>query len=565
MWRADPENIFDAVLSLLQRHGLAGTRVSAPHHPCRRELSLIGLRLGSEATKAALAELQQLTAIDRVSAGKVDRIGVRLSDRYVAEVGERLESGAAEALHTEDLRAGRRVAVDFCDLNAATALHIGHLRNVALGQAMAAVLEACGARVLTSSQVGDTGRDMAEAVAGYVQFANAADPLSRGEKSDHFVGACHSRYVQEAGEPRRPAGAIGDPPDSREDLDWGDPAAEILKRLNQTDPETLALSRTLRDWALEGQEETLARLNIAIDNHFLESEFLAEIESCGDRLLEIGAVEVGEAGVIYYPTGDSDFPHLVLRGSDGHWTKLLRYLALWDATRGMVAPGESLQVKGDEWLPLARYGDQLLQRLAGEEPAHPTTHLLHGRVTVEERAVKSGPATPWLIDELLDELATKPELMAAASGDTELAERLATTIVLGFFCGQPPAKSVALSRDVLLDPSVNAGWAIATAALKAWDERYDGPPDPVPTDRDYRFLVAQSQVHRQLSRRACNELNPAHVARLHMHLSQWFVGAECTPSLARAMRTISSAGLATLGLPALVRAGAGTPPGPVAT
>jgi tRNA synthetases class I (R) len=560
-----PENILDVVLRLFQRHGLAGTRVSVPHHPSRRELSLIGLPQRSEATEAALAELQQLTAIDRVSVGKVDRVGVRLSDRYVAEVGELLESGAAEVLHTADLRAGLRVAVDFCDLNATQALHVGHLRNVALGQAMAAILKACGARVATSSQVGDTGRNMAEAVAGYVKFTSAADPLSRGEKSDHFVGACHSRYVQQAGEHGMPEGVIGDPTAFREDLDWDDLATEILARLNQTDPETLALSRTLRDWALEGQAETLARLNIAIDNHFLESEFLAEIESCGDRLLEMEAIEVGASGVTFHATGNSDYPHLVLRGSDGSSTKPLRYLALWDATRGMVTPGESLQVKGDEWLPLARYGDLLLQRLAGEEPAHPRTHLLHGMVTVDDQVVKSGTTTPWLIDELLDELAAQPELMAAASGDTELAERLATITALGFFCGQPPAKSVALSPDVLLDSSVSAGWAIALAALKAWDERYDGPPDPAPNDRDYRFLVAQSQVHRQLSRRVCNELNPAHLARLHMHLSQWFVGTECTPSLARAMRTVSSAGLASLGLPALGRVGWGALPGAVAT
>jgi tRNA synthetases class I (R) len=551
------KNVLDAVSGVLERHGLdRGTRLSVPHHPGRRDLSLFGLPHGSAAADRALAELQELDLLGSVSRGKGDRTGIRLSDDGVSEVGELLESGAMEVMGTADLCASRRIAIDFCDPNATKALHVGHLRNLALGQAMASIFRTAGARVTTNSQVGDIGRSMAEAVAGYIEFADGEDPLLRGVKSDHFVGACYSRYVQEASDPGPVTGeAISDPALSREDLERDDLATEVMRRLRDGDRETVAHWRRLRDWALEGQAETLARLGVTIDNHFLESDYLVEIESCGDRLVEIGAAEVAATGVTFYATGDSNYPHLVLRRSDGHSTQHLRYMALWDATRPAINPGESLQVMGDEWLPLANYGDRLLAQLAGDEPAHPGGHLLHGMVTVEDRVVKSSVESAWLIDELLDELATRPQISEAARGDAELADRLAATAALGFFFAHPPAKSLQLSRDALLDPAVNAGWAMAAASLKAWEEQYDGPPDPAPKDRDYRFLVAQSQVHRQLSRRVCTELNPVHLARFHMHLCQWFLGTACTPRLARAMRTASSVGLASLGLPALVRSG----------
>lgn len=548
------ENVLDAVSDALGRCEVGReTHLSMPHHPGRRDVSLFGLPHGP-AGDAALAELETLEEVGSLSRGKAGRTGIRLSDRCLTEIGELLESGKSEVMETADLYAGRKVAVTFCDPNANKALHVGHLRNLALGQAISSVLRASGAKVMTNSQVGDVGRSMAEAVAGYIEFASGEDPLLHGVKGDHFVGSCYSRYVRAASSLGAATnGTISDPALSREDLERDDLATEMMRRWSAGDRETVGLWRRLRDWALDGQAETMARLGVSIDNHLLESKYLAEIQSCGDRLVEMGAAEVAATGVTFFATGDDSYPHLVLRRSDGHSTQHLRYMAIWDATRLMMTPGESLQVMGDEWLPLARYGDLLLAMLAGDEPSHPGAHLLHGMVTVDNRVVKSSVESSWLIDELLDEMAEQPQIEEAAGGNARLADLLAAAVVMGFFCAYPPTKRMQVSRSALLDPTANVGWAVASASLKAWDERYDGPPDPAPRERDYRFLVAQSQVHRQLSRKACEELNPVHLARFHMHLAQWFLSVECTPRLARAMRTISSAGLASLGLPALGR------------
>jgi arginyl-tRNA synthetase len=548
------ENAMDAVSSVLGRHELdQRIRLSVPHHPGLRDLSLFGLPKGP-AGNAVLTELEALEVLGSVSKERGDRAGIRFSDGCLIELGELLESGATEVMGTADLCAGRKVTVDFCDPNANKALHVGHLRNLALGQAITSVLRAAGAEVMTKSHVGDIGRSMAEAIAGYIEFANGEDPVLLGVKSDQFVGACYSRYVQEASDPGAATGdAISDPALSREDLERDDLATEVMGRLSTGDRETVALWHKLRDWALQGQAETMARLGVSIDNHFLESDYVAEFQSCGDRLVEMGVAEVATTGVTFYATGDDSYPHLVLRRSDGYATQHLRHIAIWNATRPLMTPGESLQVLGDEWLPLANYAPLLLERLAGNEPSHPGTYLPHGMVTADDRVVKSSIESAWLIDELVDELAVQPQIEEAASGDAALADRLATTTVMGFFCAHPPAKPVQLSRGALLDPATNMGWAMALASLKAWDERYDGPPDPAPEDRAYRFLLAQSQVHRQLSGRVCEELNPVYLARFHMHLAQWFLNAECTPRLARAMRTASSVGLASLGLPALGR------------
>jgi arginyl-tRNA synthetase len=547
------ENVLDTVLGVLRRNGLDDqTRLSVPHHPGRRDLSLFGLPRGSDLADEVLTELRETEAVGSVSPGKGDRTSIRLSDDCVSAVGNGLEAGVPQVMSTDDLYPGKRMAINFCDPNATKALHVGHLRNLAVGHGIASIFLAAGADLMTNSHVGDIGRSMAEAVAGYVQFADGEDPLSRDEKTDHFVGDCYSRYVREAAKPGEVAeGQIRDPALSRENLERDDLATTMMNRLRQGDPETVKVWRMLRDWAMQGQDETLARLGISFDNYFMESDHLAETEWCADRLMAMGVAEPAETGAVFYATGDSNYPHLVLRRSDGHSTQNLRYITLWHETRSVLNPGESLQVQGDEWLALTDYGDVLLKRLAGGEAAHPTGYLLHGMVDVDGRVVKSSQGAPWLIDELLDELVARPEIVEIAAGDDELADRLAVAVGMGFFYAFPPAKRASLSMDALFDPGANAGWAMALASLKAWDERYDGSPDPAPKDRNYRFLAAQSQAHRQLTRRACEERNPAYLARFHMHLCQWFLGVECTPHLARAMRTVTSVGSRSLGLPIL--------------
>jgi hypothetical protein len=173
-------------------------------------------------------------------------------------------------------------------------------------------------------------------------------------------------------------------------------------------------------------------------------------------------------------------------------------------------------------------------------------------VSADEQDSESSVSTPWLVDDLLDEIAAHPEVDEAAAGDPGLRERLAAITALGFFLAHPPTKQLSISGDALFDPRVNAGWAMAAASLRAWDERYDGSPDPSAVDRDYRFLIAQSQVHRQLARRACADFNPMYLARFHKQLCSWFLNTTCTPRLARAMRTVSSTGIAALGLPSPV-------------
>ena len=124
--------------------------------------------------------------------------------------------------------------MQFWDANATKALHVGHLRNLAIGNALAAALAQAGARVERRSLISDAGRSMGEAMAGVMHAGRHTPSWPDGdEKSDHFVGLCYADYVAAARSVDRGGGAIEHPEDSltRELQLRDDDADELLKRV----------------------------------------------------------------------------------------------------------------------------------------------------------------------------------------------------------------------------------------------------------------------------------------------------------------------------------------------
>jgi tRNA synthetases class I (R) len=564
-----PRNVLDEIDEILGQRGLVDDiGVVIPHHPGRSEFGLVGSPGAWTDARSPVASLEALPSIGAVRKGRMGKMDLVLADDWVAERGAMLEAGSPGPMETGDLAAGAPFVIDFCDPNATKALHIGHLRNLAIGAAITGLTRFCGASVTTQSQVGDMGRSMGEAMAGYTLFGAGAEP-GEGRKGDHLVGRCYSRYVAEvAATGEQDAGLASDPALSREDLDTSDLATELMEGWNQGNPEVRALWQRVRSWALDGQRETLERLGIRFDRSLYESDFVAELESIGDQLLRAGIAETAPSGALLYRTDDESYPLLVLRRPDGQSTQHLRYIVDWFATRELMGPATSLEIMGDEWIPHARYGDALMRLLDPGGAIHPSQCVLHGMVEAEDGLVKSSLNEPLLIDALLDDLAFDSQI-AERSADREHADQLATTTALGYFLTHSTEKRVRLARDMLLETRSNPGWVLAQAALTAWNPAYDGAPDPQPEDRLYRFLMAQSQVHRQLARRSLGALDTIDLARFHVNLSRWFLRAEPSPSLARAMRTVLAVGMPSLGLPVPHPAAAGwlqvsAPPVPAA-
>ncbi|HEX6153534.1 MAG TPA: hypothetical protein VFZ19_08440, partial [Solirubrobacterales bacterium] len=214
-------------------------------------------------------------ALDRIEAepwvDSVDREGkqptVRLADEWIEAQGEAIRSGSGEDF--ADMAAGNKYAVYFWGANTTKALHIGHLRNLAVGAAIAGALKQAGGRVENRSLICDVGRSMGEAMAGVATRAGEDAGPDADEKSDHFVGFCYADYVTAS---RNGGGGDDGAEDSvaRESTQYDDKADEMMMRVLGGDQKALELWSKTRSWVISGQRKTLARLGIAFDKVIFE-------------------------------------------------------------------------------------------------------------------------------------------------------------------------------------------------------------------------------------------------------------------------------------------------------
>jgi arginyl-tRNA synthetase len=477
------------------------------------------------------------------------RLLLRLDDAFVADLGAKLEAGATGALANDDLLPGVPYIVDFCDPNATKGLHVGHLRNVALGHALASALELAGARVCRQSVISDSGQQIGEAMAGYARNGNGTTPEASGQKSDHFVGRWYAQYVRE-----NDSGSAGvlspDLPIARELAERDDMATSLLERRRENEDEVVELWRQIRDWVVTGQSETLARLGVEFDRPIFESSYMPRLAPLIESAVERGIFTYSPSGALVYETGREEYPTLPLARPDGFSTLNLRAILIWHELMPEIPEVTMLHVSGLEWKEHTIHAERILRRLRPELPVQPTHYVLHGMVSTDDGVVSSSTGDVLLVDDLIDDLMTREEVRCLSlEGRPGCGEEdLAVMAALGFSLDRPLSKALCVTPDRVLDPSTSTGSVFARVWSRVWDPASDGEPDPQPNDPVYRFAVVQSQFQRQILSHTLERLDPLASIRHLARLSEWYLAAPSSPSTDRIMRSVLGEGFRGLGL-----------------
>lgn len=486
------------------------------------------------------------------------RLLLKIEDECIDEVGRALVASKERAMGVDALLAGRRYIVEFCDPNATKALHLGHLRNIALGHGLASALETAGAQVERQSQISDYGQQVGEAMAGYLCFGDQSTPASAGKKGDHFIGELYARYVQ-ANSSKDPEVAAHDLPVAREIFERGDLATELLSRWKAGDPEVVVLWETVLDWTLSAQEETLRRLGVRFDRPLLESSYLPFVPEFIEAALRAGVVKYAASGALIHETGRDEYPAFPLTRPDGFPTLNLRALTIWDRLIQTLDEAVVIHVCGDEWKEHTRCVADILDRMHPEEPPIPAHDLVHGMVLTDGGAMSSSGGKALLIDDLLDSLVDSPEVRALEAGDGRgvPAEQLARLMALGYCLNVPTSKPLLADRAAVTE-SRGAGVRFARAWAKACgsDGRCPKPEDP--SDPDYRFAVVQAQEYRRVLQKSVAELDPFPLVRFLGRLCDWYIQLPPDSGSTPVLKTLFEVGFGSIGVlkPALAKAGA---------
>lgn len=510
--------------------------------------------------RRALERIEAEPAVAAVIADG-DVVRLRLADDWIGETGEALAAGEAGEEGLANFAGGRRYAIYFWGANTTKALHIGHLRNLALGNAIAATLTQAGAEVENRSLICDVGRSMGEAMAGVVgRGGEGQGPGPRGgEKSDHFVGYCYADYVK-AG--RANGGSAADGAEdsvARESSLYNDEADELMMRVLAGDQSALELWSKTRAWVIAGQRKTLARLGVSFDKVIFESDFLPEVAELTNLGLSEGKLTRRNGDeMVMYRTEREELEEMPLVRADGLPTQHMRALAYW-AAAPELDDVISLQVCGTEWVAHVTCRRKLIDHLgvaagngygSAKGGGPPTHDVFHGMVARQKRAITSSEEGALLIDDLVErlegELESAPELATIRARHPD-PDRVAAQVALGYFLMQQTTKRVEFEPERLLEDKGSLGWDLARGRAHRDGSARLAPGRPA-EDPDYRFAVVQSEMYGRHLRAAVESFDVVPLARYLSHFARWYREAERAPEVERVVQPVLDRGLRGLGL-----------------
>ena len=157
---------------------------------------------------------------------------------------------------SSDTGLGKRAMVEYLAPNTNKPLHLGHLRNGALGMAVSNMFAATGHRVIRANLVNDRGVHICKSMLAWQRWGNGTTPESENEKGDHFVGKYYVRYAREA----------------ENDKTLEDDIQQLLQKWEAADPATVALWKMMNGWVYDGFDQTYRHFGLKFDAFYYESD-----------------------------------------------------------------------------------------------------------------------------------------------------------------------------------------------------------------------------------------------------------------------------------------------------
>ena len=163
--------------------------------------------------------------------------------------------------------------VEFSSPNTNKPLHLGHIRNIVLGDSVSRIIEATGKNVKRVQIINDRGIHICKSMLAWQTFGNGETPEKANMKGDHLVGKYYVKFNQEYNKELvelRNQGYSEDECINKSKLNKE--AKELLLRWESNDSEVIKLWSQMNNWVYAGFNETYKKLGVTFDKNYYESE-----------------------------------------------------------------------------------------------------------------------------------------------------------------------------------------------------------------------------------------------------------------------------------------------------
>lgn len=328
------------------------------------------------------------------------------------------------------------VMIEYSSPNTNKPLHLGHVRNNLLGNALANIVMANGNKVVKTNIVNDRGIHICKSMLAWQKYGKGETPESSGKKGDHLVGdyyvAFDKHYKAEVAE-------LMEKGMSKEEAEAASPlmneAREMLVKWEAGDPEVRALWQMMNNWVYAGFDETYRKMGVGFDKIYYESNTYLEGKEKVMEGLEKGFFFKKEDGSVWADLTAEGLDHKLLLRGDGTSVYMTQDIGTAKLRFADYPIDKMIYVVGNEQNYHFQVLSILLDKL-GFEWGKGLVHFSYGMVELPEGKMKSREGTVVDADDLMAEMIatakeTSQELGKLDGLTQEEADDIARIVGLG--------------------------------------------------------------------------------------------------------------------------------------
>ena len=336
------------------------------------------------------------------------------------------------------------VMIEYSSPNTNKPLHLGHVRNNLLGNALANIVAANGNRVVKTNIVNDRGIHICKSMLAWKKYGNGETPETSGKKGDHLVGDYYvsfdKHYKAEVKELMAKFTAQGMSDDeAKAKAEAESPlmqeAREMLVKWEAGDPEVRGLWEMMNNWVYAGFDETYKKMGVGFDKIYYESNTYLEGKEKVMEGLEKGFFYKKEDGSVWADLTAEGLDHKLLLRGDGTSVYMTQDIGTAKLRFADYPINKMIYVVGNEQNYHFQVLSILLDKL-GFEWGKSLVHFSYGMVELPEGKMKSREGTVVDADDLMEEMIatakeTSQELGKLDGLTQEEADDIARIVGLG--------------------------------------------------------------------------------------------------------------------------------------
>ena len=362
---------------------------------------------------------------------------------------------------------GELYMVEYSSPNTNKPLHLGHLRNIFLGDSVVSLLKAAGHNVVKTQIINDRGIHICKSMVAWQKYGNGETPTSSNLKGDHLVGKYYvvfnKVYKQEIKE-------LTESGLSEKEAKLKAPilleAQKMLLLWENEDSKVRDLWKKMNQWVYSGFEKTYKDLNVEFDHLYYESDTYHLGKDVVQKGVKNGIFYTKEDTSIWSSFSNDNLDDKLLVRSDGTSVYMTQDIGT-AVQRYNDYPNLSgiIYTVGNEQNHHFKVLFNILKKL-NYKWASNCFHLSYGMVELPEGKMKSREGTVVDADELLNSVVNEAKSLTSERGFLEelsqleildICEKIGNSGLKYFLLKVDPKKKMSFNPRETIDLSGHTG------------------------------------------------------------------------------------------------------------